>query len=458
MDTSNKSKKGINAEKKEKMGRTKPNAKIFPNLTAAFSNLAKRPRGSPTDSLEEFPPLKCLTQEKENTTEMDTETQTADKSQNKPQKHAAKPLSEETINKLSRTVYLKGKDTNIVKAFATHKANDFKKEIHKKFGEIEAIEVVKDSIRIICRTPKQKENLLKFDELWNCKFTATVSHFIANQKHNEEHNENQQNETPKWKKVVIHKAPTELDQDYIKKETNAVWVHRITKKIDGTITQTPTVILAYEGNTPERVSVGLYSFKTEPYIPTPIRCNNCQKLGHKTKNCKNEQKTCARCAGNHDIANCTAQRNEAKCVNCGGPHSSAYKGCIKYKTTQIALKYTVQEGISYKDALQKSKTETNTATKQTNRKQIEHQQTESTIINKVTIDLITATAEAVQWLLKQARPAVDQTAILNTLATALNDIKQLQQTTETENTTKSTQDPTQQDPSTETEMTVSNGS
>jgi hypothetical protein len=61
--------------------------------------------------------------------------------------------------------------------------------------------------------------------------------------------------------------------------------------------------------------------------PRPEQCYNCQEIGHKAFQCKNDQK-CGRCAKEgHHHNNC----NEVvlKCVPCGGPHESFSRNCQK---------------------------------------------------------------------------------------------------------------------------------
>jgi len=47
-----------------------------------------------------------------------------------------------------------------------------------------------------------------------------------------------------------------------------------------------------------------------------------------------------------------------KCANCGEKHSSAYKGCTKYRQVSNALKLATTQKMSYRDALQQSKAKT----------------------------------------------------------------------------------------------------
>ena len=70
------------------------------------------------------------------------------------------------------------------------------------------------------------------------------------------------------------------------------------------------------------------------------RCLNCQHYGHWTQDCLAEPQ-CGVCAGQHQTQNCLSKPNPCpnksgapakfvnrKCVLCGGPHSSAGRGCL----------------------------------------------------------------------------------------------------------------------------------
>ena len=83
------------------------------------------------------------------------------------------------------------------------------------------------------------------------------------------------------------------------------------------------------------------------YIPTPMQCIKCQKLGHTQKWCRKEIPTCSRCSEDgHQARTCA---NDFKCANCGGAHPSMDKKCPHYLykseilATQTRTKCTYHE-------------------------------------------------------------------------------------------------------------------
>lgn len=71
-------------------------------------------------------------------------------------------------------------------------------------------------------------------------------------------------------------------------------------------------------------------------IIRPPQCNKCLKLDHVTKNCRQKNQTCSRCAGNHAYNDCDRNR-PPYCINCKGAHSALYASCpaIKNEVNQI---------------------------------------------------------------------------------------------------------------------------
>ena len=118
---------------------------------------------------------------------------------------------------------------------------------------------------------------------------------------------------------------------------------------------TMAVIIAYEEELPKYVNIDFTRYKVSLFIPSPLRCAKCQRYGHKAGQCRSEKPRCPKCAEAHEYGACQAAPEEVKCANCGEKHSSAYKGCTKYRQVSNALKLATTQKMSYRDALQQSK-------------------------------------------------------------------------------------------------------
>jgi hypothetical protein len=339
-----------------------------------------------------------------------------------------KPLSQETAERLSRTVYLTGIQVNLAKTIAIDHADEFQQALNNGFGPVNGVEVIHDAIRITCATQEQKEKILSIDTVLGHNVKTSLPHCLT--KPSRTDLKEGSHTTLTWKKGVI-KTPLDMDVAFIKEYTGAIWAHRITVKRDNKIIETPSVILAFEENPPVKIMIGLYSFAVEPFIPKPIRCGKCQRYGHKTRDCKKAKETCPRCAGNHSFTECNPETNTAKCANCGGQHSAAYKGCSRYKTVSTALKSTVTEGLSYSEALKKASIQSRTenaqiktaATKQQSAppKQDSSTQTETNTETQTDntsqglAEIVQATVDAVNWLLTQIKVTASQKPLLEEL-------------------------------------------
>ncbi|XP_013883765.1 uncharacterized protein LOC106532290, partial [Austrofundulus limnaeus] len=151
-------------------------------------------------------------------------------------------------------------------------------------------------------------------------------------------------------KGVISGVPLDITIDEIKggKITEAT---RIKNKRDGTLKDTMSVILQFENVMPESIQIGYVNFKVRTYIPNPLRCFICQRMGHVAKECKGKIR-CARCSGPHEYGKCEKD-SKVKCCNCGGEHSAAYGGCIVQKEAREAQRVKITEKISYAEAIKK---------------------------------------------------------------------------------------------------------
>lgn len=61
-----------------------------------------------------------------------------------------------------------------------------------------------------------------------------------------------------------------------------------------------------------------------------VQCFRCQRFGHSASNCNYNQR-CVKCTTNHGSDKCPKDENtKVACVNCGGEHSSNFRGCPNY--------------------------------------------------------------------------------------------------------------------------------
>ena len=78
------------------------------------------------------------------------------------------------------------------------------------------------------------------------------------------------------------------------------------------------------------------------YVPPPQRCFKCQRFGHVAAVCKGKQR-CGRCSGDHEYGKCE-EGAKLKCCNCGGKHSSAYRGCEVSNKAEVVQRVRVAQG------------------------------------------------------------------------------------------------------------------
>ncbi len=99
--------------------------------------------------------------------------------------------------------------------------------------------------------------------------------------------------------------------------------------------------------------MGYMSYDVREFIPAPLRCFKCQRMGHTAGQCKGKQR-CARCGGEHDYGKC-GQDAKIRCCNCGREHSAAFGGCPVQKQAREVQKYKITNQVSYSDAVKKVK-------------------------------------------------------------------------------------------------------
>ena len=110
-------------------------------------------------------------------------------------------------------------------------------------------------------------------------------------------------------------------------DQHVVKVERMKSKIGDKLENTNRYILTFNiTKLPKLVKIAEWQHEiVNVYIPKPMRCMKCQRLGHAKKWCRREQDSCARCSKpGHLVKDC---ENEAYCINCNENHPPSSTNC-----------------------------------------------------------------------------------------------------------------------------------
>ena len=130
-------------------------------------------------------------------------------------------------------------------------------------------------------------------------------------------------------------------------------VKRLVIKKDGNEIRTNTFFLTFSSSIrPASLRIGFEIITVSPYFPNPLRCYNCQRLGHGSRFCRSKAR-CANCGSFEHVAeSCSAQ---PCCPNCKGSHPASSKDCPQWKSEKEILKTKVVNNISYDEAKKRCK-------------------------------------------------------------------------------------------------------
>ena len=142
-----------------------------------------------------------------------------------------------------------------------------------------------------------------------------------------------------------------MDMEEVKREVKGgkvIEAKRLQTYKAGTKAESLSVMITFEKTLPAEVRMGWINFKVREFIPQPIRCYKCQRMGHTASQCKGKQR-CVKCGGDHEWEKCEKD-TKPKCCNCGGEHSAAYAGCTVIKQAKEVQRYKIVNKVSYAEA------------------------------------------------------------------------------------------------------------
>ena len=129
-------------------------------------------------------------------------------------------------------------------------------------------------------------------------------------------------------------------------------VYKFMKKIDDKIVPSGVVLLSFDlFHLPSKIDISWRSVNVREYIPNPMRCKSCQKLGHTKNHCKNSP-ACVNCnLPPHNGEECT----RIFCANCSADHPASAKTCKKFIQSKEILTIKTKEKCSMREAINKHK-------------------------------------------------------------------------------------------------------
>ena len=125
-------------------------------------------------------------------------------------------------------------------------------------------------------------------------------------------------------------------------------VKRLKKRTGGETGPSPTLLLTFAGDLPEKVRVGCLSIRVRPYVQDPLRCYKCLRFGHTQARCFRGRAVCSRCGEEGHLGKSCKQA--PRCTNCGGEHSAFSGACPVVVRERSTQKIMAKEKKSFADA------------------------------------------------------------------------------------------------------------
>ena len=132
----------------------------------------------------------------------------------------------------------------------------------------------------------------------------------------------------------------------------------------------PLYVLTFLGEAPETLKLGYVIYNLDKYYSSPMQCQKCFFYGHSKTNCRNHA-ICKLCSSKeHTDEQCITLT--LKCKNCKQQHSATDKKCPSYLKEVEICTLQADLGISFSDARDLHKEQTNDVATNNNTSQRSH--------------------------------------------------------------------------------------
>ena len=126
-------------------------------------------------------------------------------------------------------------------------------------------------------------------------------------------------------------------------------IYKFSKKDGDNYVPSGVILLTFDlYHLPTKVDISWRSVNVREYIPNPMRCKSCQKIGHTQKHCKSTP-ACVNC--NLPPHNKEEPCSRTQCANCSSDHPSSSKECKKFIQAKEVLTIKTKNKCSMREAL-----------------------------------------------------------------------------------------------------------
>lgn len=191
------------------------------------------------------------------------------------------------------------------------------------------------NLLILTTTKRQAELLIKAKKLSNiCDISCTY--------HDKLNTVKGVVYCPELKNLTEEEITTGLQDQHVTE------VQKIRKLVDGKVENSPLHILSFDLYAlPNEIKIGFQNVKVDYYIPKPMQCKSCHRIGHTKKRCRGVP-MCNTCS--MPIHNEESPCESIKCINCNYQHRSTNKQCPTFLKKQEIIKHSTVNRTSIADS------------------------------------------------------------------------------------------------------------